>query len=89
MFGFNQWKPTLKQAFDKVFTHKQFIRLFRDLNFDRFAAPKDLSFKQWFGLFNYFISNVDKEKQQIVFGVFSKLKKQQVKLRKIHKTRLK
>jgi len=46
-----------------------------------------LSFNQWFGLFNFFVKGTDLSKRAIVIGAESKLKAQQSKLDKIHRTR--
>lgn len=87
VYGFNRWKPNLKKSLEKVFSYKQFKKLSRDLNFDILARPTDLNFEQWLGLFNYFLVGVGEEKKRIICGVQEKLKRQQLKLQKIHRTR--
>ena len=88
VYGFNQWKPTLVKAFKKIFTHEQFKRLSKDLKFALSARPTDLTFEQWLGLFNYFLINVEVDKKDVVRGAEQWLKKQQAKLKKVHRTRL-
>src|SRR4030042_2519855 len=86
VFGFSKWQPTLKKAFNKIFTNLQFKRLAKDLGFDKMATPTDLNFEQWQGLFRYFLSGVIKEKKSLVAGSEEKLKKEQSRLQKIHRT---
>lgn len=89
VYGFNQGKPTLKKALKKIFTHQQFIRLAENLKFSKLAKPTDLNFNQWFGLFDYFVKNVEKTKQELVYGAEKQLRYQQAKLTKVHRTRVK
>jgi 23S rRNA (adenine-N6)-dimethyltransferase len=56
-YGFGRWKPTLKLAFKNVFTYKQWKRLARDLDFPLNATPRELSFKQWLGLYRSFMAS--------------------------------
>jgi 23S rRNA (adenine-N6)-dimethyltransferase len=53
-YGFGKWKPSLKLAFKKVFTYKQWKRLARDLDIPLNATPTELSFEQWLGLYHGF-----------------------------------
>ena len=68
VYGFSQWKESLRKAFKKIFTYRQFIRLAGDLNFSKEAKPADLSFEQWMGLFRYFLKGVDVSKKFDVIG---------------------
>lgn len=87
VYGFNQWKPTLKEALKKIFTELQLNRLFRDLNIKKDAKPTNLDFHQWLGMFNYFLKNVTEHKKRLVFGSYNKLRQYQSKLHKVHRTR--
>ena len=87
VYSFNQWKPTLKEALKSIFSDTQFTRLSNDLRFSSKAKPTELSFNQWLGLFNFFIKGTDLSKRAIVSGAENKLKAQQMKLDKIHRTR--
>jgi len=89
IYGFNQWKPTLKEALVKIFTHKQFVGLAHDLGFEISAKPTDLTFEQWLGLFNYFLVGVEESKKELIHGAERRLRKQQVRLQKDHRTRIK
>lgn len=89
VYAFNQWKPTLKQALRKIFTGAQYNKLSYNLNFNINSRPTDLNFEQWIAMFDYFITGVSEEKKKFVLGSEQRLKKQQNKLRKIHRTRIK
>ncbi|HEY1074476.1 MAG TPA: rRNA adenine dimethyltransferase family protein [Patescibacteria group bacterium] len=65
-FGFQQQKATLEKNFDKVFTHEQWKRLAKDLNFSLKSLPTDLKPDHWIGLFRFYKIGVTPEKQRIV-----------------------
>lgn len=85
-YSFTRWKPTLKNTLKKIFTYRQLKQLSRNLNFDIKAKPTDINFKQWMGLFNYFLTGVDKNKQILVRGAKENLVTRQKRLQKIHRT---
>ncbi len=87
VYGFHQRKPNLKKSFNKIFSYKQFNRLSKDLNFGKLATPRDLDFGQWLNLFNYFLVGVEQYKKELVYGSEKKLRHQQSKIEKIHRTR--
>lgn len=88
VYSFNIWKPTLQEGLKNIFTKLQFLRLAKDLDFSVTAKPTDLNFSQWLGLFNFFAKQTDTCKKLLVKGAESKLKNQQAKLTKIHRTRI-
>ena len=85
-YSFTRWKPTLKNILAKIFTYRQFKQLSRNLNFSIKAKPTDINFRQWLGLFNYFLEGTDKNKKVLIRGAKKSLKAQQRKLQKIHRT---
>ncbi|MFH1946557.1 MAG: 23S ribosomal RNA methyltransferase Erm [Candidatus Magasanikbacteria bacterium] len=87
VYAFNQWKPTLKKSLRNIFSGIQYNKLSYNLNFHKNSKPTDLKFEQWMGMFEYFIKGVSEEKKRIAFGSEQKLKQQQSKLQKIHRTR--
>ena len=86
VYGFNQWKSTLKKALQKIFTYKQLKRLSKDLKFDLSAKPTELNLDQWIGLFNYFLIGANENKKLVVYGSRNILKKQQKMLQKTHRS---
>lgn len=87
VYGFTRRKPTLKKAFKKIFTFKQFLRLSKDLKFKMDAKPTDLNFNQWLPLFNYFLIGVEDFKKNLVKNSEKRLLFFQSRLQKIHRTR--
>lgn len=63
---FSQWKANIKSAVEKIFTYEQLKRLAQDLGFSLESKPTDLTFDQYVGLFNYFLTGVIAEKQAII-----------------------
>lgn len=88
IYGFNAWKPTLKEGLRKIFTYYQFLRLAKNLGFSSSAKPTDLNFSQWLGLFNFFTKRTDSSKKSLIKGSEEKLRNQQTKLDKINRTRV-
>lgn len=88
VYGFNQWESSLKKALREIFTHPQFVRLAKNLKFPRSAKPTDLNFDQWLGLFNYFLVGVEKSKKDLIRGAEVQLRRQQARLQKDHRTRI-
>ena len=87
VYGFSQWKSSLKKSLDKIFTYDQFKRLAKDLSFSITAVPTDLDLEQWLGLFNYFAEGVEDNKKQLIRGAWNKWQKQETRLQKVHRTR--
>ncbi len=88
VYGFNSQKPSLKEGFKKIFTPNQFSRLAKDLGFSGSAKPTDLNFSQWFGLFNFFLKEIDVNKKMLIRGSEESLRSQQSRLKKVHRTRI-
>jgi len=88
VYGFNQWKSTIKKALEKIFTYKQLKKLSGNFEFNFLTKPTELNFEQWMGLFSYFLIGVDKNKRLLIHGSQEHLKEQQRKLQKIHRTKL-
>jgi len=86
VYGYNQWKPTVFEAFEKVFSLKQRSILERKIGI-REAKPRDLNIDQWLTLFDSFLIYVPDEKKYVIEGAEGRLKIQQNKLQKWHRTR--
>lgn len=67
-FGFGAWKKSLKTAYKRVFTYEQWKRLSKNLTFHLKATPTELTFSQWRGLFEYFLTGVTDEKKAVVLS---------------------
>ena len=88
VYGFTHFKSNLKNTFKKIFTYEQFKRLSYNLKIEKSLLPTDLTFEQWLGLFECFLTKVDESKKSLVIGAENRLKKQQSHLQKIHRTRI-
>jgi len=88
VYSFTQFKLNLKNTFKKIFTYEQFKRLSYNLKLENSLSPTDLTFEQWLGLFECFLTKVDESKKSLVIGAENRLKNQQNHLHKIHRTRL-
>lgn len=86
VYVYNQWKPTVFDALEKIFSHKQRLILEKKAQFYG-AKPRDLALNQWLILFDAFLKHVDESKRDIVIGAEKRLKTRQKTLRKLHRTR--
>lgn len=65
-YGFQQQRTNLEKNFAEIFTHEQWKRLAKNLNFPIKAMPTDLTAKQWVGLFLFYKTGVTPEKKRSV-----------------------
>ncbi len=56
--GFGAWRKNLKLNYKDIFSHNQWKKLSRDLEFPIRAKPSELRFRQWLGLFEFFKENI-------------------------------
>lgn len=56
--GFGAWRKNLKLNYRNIFSHNQWKRLSRDLEFSIRAKPSELRFRQWLDLFEFFRKNI-------------------------------
>lgn len=88
VYGFSQFKPMLKESYAKIFTDTQFRKLVRDIKFDLYAKPTQLSINQWALLYNFFRESIDLQKKKLIKNSYFQLLTQQNSLQKIHRTRI-
>lgn len=86
VYGYNQWSPTVIDAFRKVFTNRQRTIITRSINLTG-LKPSDLNIEQWIELYNTYSRYVDEDKKNLVRGSEKRLSKNQSKLTKQHRTR--
>jgi 16S rRNA A1518/A1519 N6-dimethyltransferase RsmA/KsgA/DIM1 with predicted DNA glycosylase/AP lyase activity len=65
-YGFGAWKRSLKLSFKPIFTYPQWKYVAKHLYFPLDAAPSQLTFPQWLGLFECFKQRVPLYKQGYV-----------------------
>ena len=86
IYGYNQWEPTILQAFDKVFSYKQQKILEKNLHIKN-KKPSELNIDEWITLFKTYIQYVSDEKKNLVRGSERLLQSKQKKLERTYKTR--
>jgi 23S rRNA (adenine-N6)-dimethyltransferase len=87
IYGYNQWKPTILQAFDKVFSYKQQTILEKNLHIKN-KKPSELNINEWISLFKTYMRYVSDEKKNLVRGSERCLRSKQKNIEKRYKTRI-
>lgn len=85
IYGYNQWRPTLLEAFQKVFTRKQLGLISRNLGI-KGKKPSEATIEEWKELFNTFIKFVPDDKKNIVLGAEKRLQLVQKGMEKRYRT---
>lgn len=86
IYGFNQWQPTILEAFRKVFTNKQRETLARELSITG-LKPSELTIDQWLGIFELFLNHVPQLKKEQVRDTEKRMKVKHIRRQKLHRTR--
>ena len=87
VYSFTAARPTLRSAFKSIFTSPQLKRLGHELHLDFAVTPTSLCFAQWFSLFDCFKHLANRNTIHMVLGSELRLRQQQARLEKIHRTR--
>lgn len=77
----------VKDRCKNIFSYKQLKRLSSDIGFRIIDSPGYLSFQQWLKVFQYFTTGVSDKKRRLVCNSYSKLLKDQKKIKKLHRNR--
>ena len=86
IYGYNQWKPTVLDAFKNVFSYKQTKIIKQDLEIDG-KKPSDLDVEAWVELFKKYQKYVPEDKKALVRDSEKKLKEEQKGMEKKYRTR--
>lgn len=86
VYGYNQWAPTILQAFKKIFSNKQLEIISKTQKLEG-LKPSELSITQWIELFHTYCQYVPEPKQRLVKTSEKHLKFEQKKLDKWHRSR--
>lgn len=78
---------TMKKALADLFSYTQIKRLSKDNGFKLDDNYTVIDYSQWINIFRYFLIGVSDEKKQIISGRYNKLKTQQSRLKKQHRSR--
>jgi 16S rRNA A1518/A1519 N6-dimethyltransferase RsmA/KsgA/DIM1 with predicted DNA glycosylase/AP lyase activity len=85
-YGYNQWQPTILDAFSGVFSSRQLKIVAKNLGLFG-LKPSQLTVGRWMGLFETLLKYAPKEKRKIVMGAVERLKRKQADMTKQHRTR--
>jgi 23S rRNA (adenine-N6)-dimethyltransferase len=85
-YGFNQWKPTIVEAFKNIFSYKQTKIIKENLNLAN-LKPTELTIKQWIELFKIYMTYVPDAKKKEVKGYESYFNSKHKGIKKEHRTR--
>jgi len=88
IYGYNQWKATVLQSFDKVFSYKQQKIIEKNLHI-RNKKPSELNIDEWIFLFKTYMQYVSDEKKNLVRGSERLLQQKQKNIETRYKTRKK
>ena len=88
IYSFTAPQPSLKSAFKDLFTPNQFRLLCKSINSDFDVIPTSLEFEQWLCIFDCFKRVADTRAIDMIRGSEMRLRHQQARLEKIHRTRV-
>jgi 23S rRNA (adenine-N6)-dimethyltransferase len=86
VYGYNQWAPSLLDAYKKIFSHKQLLVISKSQGL-KGLKPSDLTIREWLELFNTYRLYVNEDKKVIVRSSEELLRKGQKKLSKWNRSR--
>lgn len=84
---FTAWQPTLGDSLKGLFTGPQLKHIGRTVGLESDATPTSLSIEQWLRLFDYFSKLGNEQARHAIAGSEQRLKAQQHRLQKQHRTR--
>jgi 23S rRNA (adenine-N6)-dimethyltransferase len=88
VYSFTTWRPTLGDILKGIFTGQQLKHMRRELSIDLDATPTSLTFEQWLNLFEYFKNVGNEQARHTIAGSEKRLRQQQKRLQKVHRTRI-
>lgn len=86
IYGYNQWKPTVLEAFKDIFSYKQIKIIGEKLGIGNYT-PKQLNLDDWIELFNIYLEHVPHKKKRVIRGYENKFKDKHSNIKKLHRTR--
>lgn len=87
VYCFTARQTTLRATFKGIFTQRQLKQLSNTLELNVDVTPTFLSFEQWLHLFDYFKYVATPQALHTILGSEMRLRHQQARLEKIHRTR--
>jgi len=88
VYSFTTWRPTLGDILKGILTGQQLKNVRRELGVDLDATPTSLTFEQWLNVFEYFKNVGNEQARHTIEGSEKRLRQQQKRLQKVHRTRI-
>lgn len=88
VYVFTHWQPHRCNPLNDFFTHRQMRAIERELVFDHTTRQASLTIGQWLSLFEHLKAHGDTGKLRDIAGSEKRLRQQQEKLDKVHRTRV-
>jgi 23S rRNA (adenine-N6)-dimethyltransferase len=88
VYGFTAWKPNIGEAYRRIFGRQELRFTAAALGLDLNQRPSAVSIDQWLGLYQHFQNSGSSRAKQVVFGAEQRLREQQSRLSKDHRTRV-
>ncbi|MGE5222532.1 MAG: 23S ribosomal RNA methyltransferase Erm [Omnitrophica WOR_2 bacterium] len=85
---FTAWRPNLDDILKGIFSWKQLKHIQRDLGIDLQVPPTAIRFGDWLNLFDFLLREGNEAAMRAISGSEKRLKQQQKRLHKIHRTRI-
>lgn len=88
VYCFTTPQPSLGSTLKGIFSHQQVRQLCKTLGLDDTVTPTRMHFEQWLCLFDCFKCLGTRQAKRVVMGGERRLRQQQARLEKIHRTRV-
>lgn len=87
VYVFTHWQPHGHNPLNDFFTHRQMRAIEQELNLDHTTHQTSLSIEQWLRIFRHVKAYGDAGRLRAIAGSEKRLRQQQERLEKIHRTR--
>lgn len=87
IYGFTAWQPSIGEAYARVFGRERFQRIARRIDLSPRSQPSAVPLSGWIALFEYLRDRCPPSVLMTVQGAEQRLREQQARLRKVHRTR--
>ena len=85
IYGYNQWQPTVLDAFRKIFSGEQLKTMAEKLGISG-LKPTEITIEQWLGMFESFLKYVPQARKGQVRGEEKRLAAKHMGRQKLHRT---
>lgn len=86
-YSLGQWKPTIGETWEKLFSREQLKRLSKDNTFNLKHKPTELGVKQYANVFKYYLIGTTEAKRQMLKKTVGRQKANRSKVNKVNRKR--